>query len=237
MKTLLTLTARHSETESVESFRFRPDPPFTFQCGQYLRYTLEHPDPDERGTSRFFTIASAPSEGFIQLTTRLSVPGSSFKRALQRLEEGAVLEAAGPYGQFVYPQQELPAVFIAGGIGITPFRSMLVDLANRQLDPDITLLYANSTPAIPFQRLFDDLAAKQPRLKVIYSVGQPNADWKGRVGRIDEELVQEHVPDPDKPLYYVSGPKPMVEATAKTLIDIGGRPDRIKQDFFPGYES
>ena len=77
--------------------------------------------------------------------------------------------------------------------------------------------------------MFDDLAAKRSRLKVIYIVGQPNADWKGRVGRIDEELIREHVPDPDKPLFYVSGPKPMVEAMAKTLIDIGGRPERIKQ--------
>jgi ferredoxin-NADP reductase len=237
MKTLLTLTARHSETESVESFRFRPEPPITFQSGQYLRYTLDHPDPDERGISRFFTIASAPSEGFIMLTTRLSVPGSSFKRALRRLEEGAVIEAAGPYGQFVYPQPELPAVFIAGGIGITPFRSMLVDLANRHLDPDITLLYANSTPAIPFQRLFDDLAAQRSRLNVINIVGQPTADWKGRVGRIDAELIRERVPDPDKPLFYVSGPKPMVESMAKTLIYVGGRPERIKQDVFPGYES
>jgi ferredoxin-NADP reductase len=114
---------------------------------------------------------------------------------------------------------------------------MLVDLANRQVDPDITLLYANSTPAIPFQRLFDDLAAQQSRLKVIYSVSQPNVNWQGRVGRVDEKLIREYVPDPDKPLFYVSGPKPMVEAMAKTLIDIGSRPERIKQDFFPGYES
>ena len=114
---------------------------------------------------------------------------------------------------------------------------MLVDLANRDLDPDVTLLYANSTPAIPFQRLFDDLAAQQSRLKLIYTVGQPTADWKGRVGRIDAELIREHVPDPDERLFYVSGPKPMVEAIAKTLLDVGGRPERIKQDYFPGYES
>ena len=127
---------------------------------------------------------------------------------MQRLAEGAVIEAAGPYGQFVYPQHERPAVFIAGGIGITPFRSMLVDLASRQLDPDITLLYANSTPAIPFQRLFDDLAAKRSRLKVIYSVGQPNAAWKGRVGRIDEALIREHVPAPTSRCFTSRGQNP-----------------------------
>jgi NAD(P)H-flavin reductase len=72
---------------------------------------------------------------------------------------------------------------------------------------------------------------------VIYTVGQPSADWNGRVGRIDGQLIRELVPDLDERLFYVSGPKPMVEAMAKTLLDVGGRPERIKQDFFPGYES
>ncbi len=237
MQTLLTLTERCREAENVESCRFRPESPFSYQAGQYLRYTLDHPDPDGRGVSRFFTIASALAEGFIMLTTRLSEPGSSFKRALRQLEEGAVIEGAGPYGQFVYTHPEMPAVFIAGGIGVTPFRSMLVDLAARRLDPEVTLLYANTTPEIPFRPLLDELAAKQSQLKVIYTVSQPNADWQGPVGRIDEGFIREHVPNPDQPLFYVSGPKPLVEAMGKTLTAIGVRRDRIKQDFFPGYDS
>ena len=237
MKIYLTLAARYREAEGVDSFRFRPQPPLTFQAGQYLRYTLNHPDPDERGVSRFFTISSAPSEGSIMLTTRLARPGSTFKQALGRLEEGAVLEAAGPYGQLVYTQPEVPAVFMAGGIGITPFRSILVDLAARQLDPDITLLYANSTPDIAFQPLFDDLAAKQARLTVVDTVSQPTPDWKGPVGRIDEGFIRQHVAVQDGTLFYISGPKPMVEATATTLGSIGIKPECIKQELFPGYDS
>ncbi len=237
MKTFLTLAARYPEAEGVDSFRFRPDPPLAFQAGQYLRYTLNHPDPDERGISRFFTISSAPSEGYILLTTRLGRPGSTFKQALSRLEEGAVIEAAGPYGQFVYTQHEVPAVFIAGGIGITPFRSILVDLAARHLDPDITLLYANSTPDIAFQPLFEDLAARQAHFTVVCTVSQPTPGWKGPVGRIDAGFIRQHVPALGQTLFYVSGPKPMVEATAKTLGSIGIRPECIKQDFFPGYDS
>jgi ferredoxin-NADP reductase len=233
---LLTLTARHREGETCESFHFQPERPFNFEAGQYLRYTLPHHEPDNRGVSRFFTIASAPSEGFVMLTTRFSTSGSSFKQALSRLEEGAVVEAGGPSGRFVYADREMPAVFVAGGIGITPFRSILLDLASRQLAPNITLLYANSTPDIPFRRLFDDLASKQPALKIVYTVSQPDPDWRGPVGRIDERFITEHAPLGRRPCFYVSGPKAMVEATVETLRTIGVTADRVKQDFFPGYE-
>ena len=232
----LTLTARHQEGETCESFQFQPERPFTFEAGQYLRYTLDHPEPDNRGVSHFFSIASAPSEGFVMLTTRFSTPGSSFKRALSRLEVGAVIEAAGPYGRFTYANREMPAVFVAGGIGITPLRSILLDLASRPYDADITLLYANRTPEIPFRRLFDDLADKQPRLTIVYTISQPDPEWRGSVGRMDEAFIREYVPLASMPAFYVSGPKAMVEATEGTLHTIGVADERIKQDYFPGYD-
>jgi ferredoxin-NADP reductase len=234
---LLTLTARNHEADGVESFQFQPEDPIGFKAGQYLRYTLNHRDPDNRGVSRFFTNAAAPSEGFIMVCTRLSTPGSSFKRALSALKTGAVVEATGPYGQFVYSDHERPAVFVAGGIGITPFRSILVDLSFRRLEPDITLLYANSTPDITFQQLLDDLSAKQAHLKVIYTVSEPNSEWRGLVGRIDERFIRQHAPLSGGPVFYVSGPKGMVEATTNALEAIGVGADRTKQDFFPGYDS
>jgi ferredoxin-NADP reductase len=234
---LLTLIARHQEGERCESFQFQPEHPLTFEAGQYLRYTLHHPAPDNRGVSRFFTISSAPSEGFVMLTTRFSTPGSSFKRALSRLEVGAVVEAAGPYGQFTYTDPEMPAVFVSGGIGITPFRSILMNLASRRYDADITLLYANSTPEIPFRRLFHDLAAKQPRLSIVYTLSRPDPDWRGPVGRIDEAFIREHAPLASVPAFYVSGPKSMVGATSATLRAIGVADERIKEDYFPGYDS
>lgn len=231
---LLTLTARHREAETFESFSFEPERPFHFEAGQYLRYTLHHADADNRGESRYFTIASAPAAPFVLLTTRLSTPGSSFKRALGSLEEGAVVEAAGPSGQFVYEDRETPAVFVAGGVGITPFRSILVDLASRRVASDITLLYANSTPDIPFRRLFGDLADRYPSLKVVYTVSRPDPNWGGAVGRIDEQFIRAHAPLAREPLFYVAGPEAMVQATAKTLRAIGVGDGRIRQDFFPG---
>jgi ferredoxin-NADP reductase len=233
----LTLTARHREGEGCESFQFQPERPLAFEAGQYLRYTLDHPEPDNRGVNRFFTIASAPSEGFVMLTTRLSTPGSSFKRALSRLEVGANIGASGPYGRFTYTDRETPAVFVAGGIGITPFRSILMDLASRPSDADMTLLYANSTPEIPFRHLFDDLASKQPRLTIVYTVSQPDSEWHGPVGRIDEAFIREHVPLASMPAFYVSGPKAMVEAIEGALHTVGVADEKIKQDYFPGYDS
>jgi ferredoxin-NADP reductase len=234
---LLTLTGRQREGGAVESFRFEPDHPFTFEAGQYLKYTLPHPESDSRGVSRFFTIASAPSEDFIMLTTRFSSLGSSFKRALRALEKGTVIEAAGPFGRFVYSEPDVPAVFLAGGIGITPFRSILMDLASRALQADVTLLYANDTTDIPFRKLFDDLAPKMPSLKIAYTVSHPEADWRGAVGRIDEPFIREHAPLSREPLFYVSGPKAMVTAMTETLQASGVTSGRIKQDFFPGYDS
>ena len=233
----LTLTARHREGEGCESFQFQPEHPLAVEAGQYLRYTLDHPESDNRGVNRFFTIASAPSEGFVMLATRFSTPGSSFKRALRKLEVGAVIEAAGPYGRFTYADREMPAVFVAGGIGITPFRSILLDLASRPHEANMTLLYANRTPEIPFRHLFDDLAVKHPRLTIAYTVGQPNPEWHGSVGRIDEAFFREYAPLSSMPAFYVSGPKAMVEAMEGTLHSIGVADENIKKDYFPGYDS
>jgi ferredoxin-NADP reductase len=128
-------------------------------------------------------------------------------------------------------------VFVAGGIGITPFRSMLVELASRPPAPDITLLYANSTPDLPFRQLFDELATRQPSLKIAYTVSQPDPGWRGSVGRIDERFIRQHAPLTRAPLFYVAGPKAMVEATAETLRTFGVAADSIKRDFFPGYDA
>ena len=233
----LKLIARHQEDETCESFQFQPEGPLTFEAGQYLRYTLDHPAPDNRGVSRFFTVASAPSEPFVMLTTRFSTPGSTFKRALRRLEVGAVVEAAGPYGRFTYAEREMPAVFVAGGIGITPFRSILLDLASRPYGADITVLYGNRTPEIPFRHLFDDLTSKQPRLRIVYVISEPNPEWHGPVGRIDEAFIREHVSLASMPAFYVSGPKAMVEAIEGALHTVGVADEKIKKDYFPGYDS
>lgn len=211
---------------------------FNFQAGQFLRYNFPHPNPDDRGVNRFFTISAAPWENFLMLTTKFSDKGSSFKQNLLNLKVGQEVEADGPKGQFIYPDPNQKAVFIAGGIGITPFRSILLDLDFKNLNPFITLLYANRNSQIPFKDLSDQLAQKHTNLKIIYTIDQQQPNWQGLVGKIDAKFIQSQVENFKDPnlIYYVSGPEPMVGALAKMLEEELGIPkSQIKLDFFPGY--
>jgi glycine betaine catabolism B len=237
MKVSLRLIARRGEGENVTSFLFQPSQPLLHEAGQHVRLTIGHPDPDSRGTSRYFTISSAPSEPHVMITTRLSEQGSTFKHTLASLDRGAAVEAVGPAGRFIYPPDHPPALFIAGGIGITPFRSILVDMAARQEDPDVILLYGNRTADIPFRAHLDDLVDTRPGLSVLYTITHPSASWRGQVGRIDQSFIERAVPDLVRRIVYVSGPRPMVEAIVGVLSDLGTDLGQIKQEVFPGYES
>ncbi len=119
------------ESQGTHSFLFETSEALNFQAGQYLQLTLPHGDVDDRGDTRWFTISSAPHERLLRITTRIARPSSSFKHALTGLAPGALAQAEGPAGDFTYRDEARPAVFIAGGIGITPFRSILADQAAR----------------------------------------------------------------------------------------------------------
>jgi glycine betaine catabolism B len=227
---------RQHEAENVTSFFFRPEPPLRYQAGQYLRYTLPHPHADARGITRSFTLASYPAEPLLRLTTRLSTPPSTFKQALAGLEPGAGLEASGPFGRFVYAPTALPLVFIAGGIGITPFRSILGELASSRERPTITLLYSNRTADIPFRSFLDALVPDWPALRLVYTVTGADPDWRGARGRIDGAFIRRELPDPAGTLFFVSGPTGLVDAMRATLAELGVEPGRIKFEAFPGYD-
>ena len=140
----LTLVAKRYETADVMSFIFKSDAPLTWQAGQFLSYTVPHPDSDDRGITRYFTIASAPFEGHVMLTTRFaSGRSSSFKRALRQLPAGAAVEVGEPDGDFVLDDPSGEHILIAGGIGITPILPML---ARAEADGATwTLLYGGRT--------------------------------------------------------------------------------------------
>jgi ferredoxin-NADP reductase len=232
----LRFVSKHRETDSIVSYLFEPESALDFQAGQFLRYTLPHPHPDARGAARSFTIASAPSEPHLRLTTRFSTSPSTFKQALSSMALGTVVEASGPHGQFVYSASDVPVVLIAGGIGITPFRSILGDLVARGPRARVTLLYSNASTQIPFRAFFDGLAPGWPALHVVYTVTRPTAEWQGPTGRIDAEFIQHHVPDPSRPVYFVCGPTGLVNSMRASLVGIGVEPSRIKHEAFPGYE-
>lgn len=211
------------------TFIFTADQTITWRAGQFIEYQLEHQNPDNRGISRWFTIASAPHENYVQLTTRISAPGSSFKRALLDLKIGDVINAHEPEGDFCVDDPAQQYVFIAGGIGITPFRSIMLDLHERNEPLNITLLYANNTPdQTVFRAEIDKLNTDHPEMDVHY-VFAPD--------HIHESLIRDIVPVLQEPMFFVSGPEPMVETLGKSLLDMGIPRPHLKQDFFPNYST
>jgi ferredoxin-NADP reductase len=222
-----TLTATKQEASDTFSFIFAPDQSLQWKAGQLLRYVLNHPDPDDRGVERYFSIASAPHEKHVMLTTRFASRSSSFKKALKNLRPGDAIEAHDLEGDFVVVDPKKTFVFIAGGIGITPFRAILLDLEYNQQPLNVQLLYANRDNDFPYRKELEALKARHPKFRIDYVVS-PN--------RIDEKSIPQLVPNIEKPILYVSGPEPMVESMDETLKKIGVPEERIKNDFFPGYQ-
>jgi ferredoxin-NADP reductase len=222
-----TLSATKQEANDTFSFIFAPEQPLQWKAGQLLRYVLNHPNPDDRGVERFFSIASAPHEKHVMLTTRFASKSSSFKKALKNLRPGDAIEAHDLEGDFVVDDSKKTFVFIAGGIGITPFRAILLNLDYNKKPLNVQLLYANRDNDFTYRKELEALRGRRPELRIDYVVS-PN--------RIDEKSFPRLVPDIEKPMLYVSGPEPMVESMDETLKKIGVPEERIKNDFFPGYE-
>ncbi len=226
----LRLKEQLSEFVGTKTFIFEPEEPTSWQAGQYMHYTLPHANPDDRGEERWFTISSAPYEKNIKITTRISLDkGSSFKNALQGLKPGQGIEADLPKGKFVVDDTAKNYIFVAGGIGITPFYSILKQLDHDGKNINVELLYANRDEHdIPFRDELDTLSEKHKTFNITYFTGDR---------KIDEETLKEFGKKMEEPIYYISGPEPMVEAFEKTLKHMGIDEDHSKSDSFPGYKS
>ena len=226
-KTKLTLEHRHQETRDTVSFRFKSEEIKVWKPGQYLHYTLDHPYPDGRGTERYFTISSAPYEGHIQITTRFSNKKcSSFKMALRDMVVGGTVEADSLEGDFVVEDPSKRLVFIAGGIGVTPYRAILLALDHARAPINVDLLYANRDEEFPFKAELERFTKKHPTFRAHYFSGPK---------RLDERAIAAAVGDLVKPIFYVSGPDPMVKAFETLLKGMSVPKSRVKTDYFPGY--
>jgi ferredoxin-NADP reductase len=223
----LKLTATKNESPDAVSFIFEPQEPLAWKAGQFLHYVLHHEPTDSRGSDRWFTIASAPFENHVMLTTRLAAEkGSTFKKTLRELKLGDAIEVSDLDGDFILGDPEAEYVFIAGGIGITPFRSILKQAEHEGKQPRAVLLYANRNVDVVYKDEFDAMAKRNPNLRIHY-LFHPQ--------RLDEASIKERVPDLNRPLFYISGPEPMVESLGKKLKQLGVPEDHLKQDWFPGY--
>lgn len=223
----LTLLYRKNETPDVESFVFQPSQSVAWQAGQYFHYVLHHRPTDDRGSDRWFTVASAPYEQNVMVTTRFtSEKGSSFKTQLKDFKAGDSIEVSELEGSFTLDDLTQEYIFIAGGIGITPFRSILLEHDHQGHQPKVTLLYANKNQDVVYKEELEALAKNNPHFKLNY-IFSPD--------HIDEDRIKAAVPDLQKPFFYVSGPEPMVNAMAELLVKIGVPTEHLKRDSFPGY--
>lgn len=240
----LKLVKKIVNNPETTSFLFAPEGDLYFKPGQFLRYHIPSLSPDERGENRFFSIAAAPFERVIRLTTKLVSNGSTFKQDLNKLNIGDSVEAFGPSGSFTLEDAEKNYVFIAGGIGITPFRSILLNLDQSGEPLNITLLYANRSKDIIFKDELETLAKKHPEFKIYYIISdesvaqtQITENVKLLPGKIDKNLLASLLFSAHSLLFYISGPEPMVQSFTKMLTGIGIPKENIKRDDFPGYEN
>jgi ferredoxin-NADP reductase len=235
---MLVLKSREKLSRDVYEFTFELPKNLRFRSGQYFEWTLQHPFTDRRGSRRFFTIASGSADEDIRIGIKLDKQPSSFKDALMKLKPGSVIAAGNLWGNFTLPRKDRKVAFIAGGIGITPYTSMIRYLLAVKQKRDIVLLYTNtSQEEVSYKDLFDK-AEQELGIKVVYTLTglkgiSPN--WKGRIGRIDREMIEKEIPDFAERLFYISGSKQLTDGVRRTLLDTGVTSGHIKTDYFPGY--
>ena len=221
---------------SVYNYVFRPERQFSFLPGQYMEWTLAGVPYDSRGNRRTFTIASSPTEQDVQVGLKYHEPASTYKAVFERLKPGDSVYASQLAGDFTLQGNEHKKLaFIAGGIGITPFRSMAKYITDKGISVDIVLLYVVSNPD-EFAYAKQLKAARKMGVRTVPIVTKIGFTSPGVVSaKLNPELIARLVPDYAERLFYVSGPDAMVDAAKSFLRNLGVGGANIKTDHFSGY--
>ncbi len=236
-KLKLQLKDRKQLAPNIFDFTFAGANGMKFSPGQYLEWTLPNVKTDSRGNRRSFSIASASGENDIHIGVKVSNSGSNFKRALLALEEGEQVIAGQLAGDFVLPKnQNQKLVFMAGGIGITPFVSMAKHLIKSQQKRDIILLYFVADPAeFCYQDVWRESSAFGLKVMPVADRVVAGQQWPGLVGVLTPEMLTQLVPDFSMRRYYLSGPSAMVDNYSKLLRKLHIKKKQIVTDYFFGY--
>ena len=224
-KLILTLKQKIRLAPDIYDFVFTPDRKINFTAGQYMEWTLEHPNPDDRGNRRYLTLASSPTEGEVRIGVKIGTPPSSFKKGLLSMTPGQKIVAGQLIGDFTLPKDpNKKLVFIAGGIGVTPFRSMVKYLLDMKEKRDVVLMYsAKDAGDFVYQSIFS-LAKGLLGIRTYYNVG-----------RFEENFITREVPDYKVRTFFLSGPKSLVDGFKGALRDLQVPLGQIKTDYFPGF--
>ncbi|MCZ7626880.1 MAG: oxidoreductase [Candidatus Methylomirabilota bacterium] len=233
------LKTREEVAERTMAFFFERPQNWTFKAGQFIDITIiDPPQTDAKGNTRGFSIASAPHDPHIMVTTRLR--DSAFKRVLHSMPLGAEAKFEGPFGNLtLHNNAARPAVFLAGGIGITPFRSIAVRAATERLPHRIVLFYSNRRPEdAPF---LDELRALERDnsnfhcIPTMTQMAHSKHSWSGETGRIDKQMLGRHLDGVRDAIYYIAGPPAMVSGLHAMLNSAGINDDDIRIEEFAGY--
>lgn len=229
----VTFVRRQDLGGNIHSFWFKPDAPVRYTAGQFTQIHLPHDSADQRGEKRWFTLSSSPTESLLAITTKFVKDSpSTYKQQLLDLEPGTRLALDDPMGDFVLPRStEVPLLFIAGGMGITPMRSMIQWLHDTKQKRTVHLLHSVTTPD---QLVFRDLMNAYD-MRYTPLVHEPASDWTGERERISPNRILKEASAYDRPLIYLAGPEPMVERFVAELKQAGMPQNRLVTDYFPGY--
>lgn len=233
---ILKLIAQKEVASGTKVFSFEKPAGLTFKPGQYAGFTLINPsETDAGGVTRRFSLLSTPDDNHLSIATRIQ--NSAYKRVLNLLPIGNEIKFAGPTGTFtLHEDTSIPAVLIAGGIGIAPFYSMIRYAAKHRSPQKIYLFYGNQQPDhAAFLDELRQLEQDNPHFKLIATIDKPNTTWEGETGFISSTMIKRYINDLTIPMYYICGSPAMVTALQEMLAETGIDEDRIRTEDFPGY--
>jgi len=233
------LIKKEEIAEGTMAFYFEKPAGFDFIAGQYVTVSLINPpEMDEEGNSRFFSLITSPYENCLGIATRMR--DTAFKRVLKNLPIGSEIMIAGPDGSFcLHKDASKLAVFLIGGIGITPVFSILKNAAYEKLPHQLFLFYSNKRPEdAAFLEELQNLEKENKNFKLIATMTEMEKSkqaWLSETGFINKEMIQKYLEDLNSPIYYMSGPPMMVKAMRELAEKIGATGDNIKFEEFAGY--
>lgn len=236
---VVSLKNRQEVAHDTMAFHFEKPPGFHFKAGQALDVTLLNPtEMDPEGNSRAFSIVSPPYADDLVVATRMR--DTPFKQFLKTVPLGTKVRVDGPFGSFtLHNNHAKPGVFLAGGIGITPFVSILRQASRDKLPHNLYLFYSNRRPEdAAFLEDLQALERENCRFHLVATmtrIEKSSLEWKGEIGKINREMVAKHIPALQGPIYYIAGPSAMVTGVRHVLVGAGVDEDDIRTEEFAGY--